>query len=166
MRFSIEPDEGTPTVPLARLTSSSFRRKPLIQLPCAPTSWPDLIRPSRVSGYFFPSPLWGGMSERSEDRVGPLRRLHPTPAPPHKGEGNYFPLDNIPRCVYMVSICSKKEAVIAKPHLFLLIRGAAAVCPRVPEAPWQVRTAVGALSSLRFCPSAGGHQSHSVNSRN
>ena len=31
---------------------------------------------------------------------------------------NYFPLDNIPRCMYMVSICSKKEAVIAKPHLF------------------------------------------------
>ena len=33
-------------------------------------------------------------------------------------ERENFPLDNIPRCVYMVSICSKKEAVIAKPHLF------------------------------------------------
>ncbi len=32
----------------------------------------------------------------------------------------------------MVSICSKKEAVIAKPHLFLLKRGAAAVCPKPP----------------------------------
>ena len=70
---------------------------------------------------------------------------------------HYFPLDSIPRCVYMVSICSKKEAVIAKPHLFLLKRGAAAVCPRVPEAPWQVRTAVGALSSLRIlAPQLGG----------
>ena len=69
---------------------------------------------------------------------------------------NYFPLDNIPRCVYMVSICSKKEAVIAKPHLFLLKRGAAAVCPRVPEAPWQVRMAVGALSSLRLLPLSWG----------
>ena len=71
-------------------------------------------------------------------------------------ERENFPLDNIPRCVYMVSICSKKEAVIAKPHLFLLIRGAAAVCPRVPEAPWQVRTAVGALSSLRLLPLSWG----------
>ena len=42
---------------------------------------------ARVS---VPSPLWGGTSERSEDRVGSLRRLHPTPAPPHKGEGNYL----------------------------------------------------------------------------
>jgi hypothetical protein len=32
--------------------------------------------------------------------------------------GGKRPLDNIPRCVYMVSIYSKKEAVIAKPHLF------------------------------------------------
>src|SRR5215207_5598428 len=60
----------------SHLPSSSFRRKPLIQL--------------ATSGYFFPSPLWGGMSERSEDRVGSQRRLHPTPAPPHKGEGNSF----------------------------------------------------------------------------
>ena len=52
----------------------------------------------------------------------------------------------------MVSICSKKEAVIAKPHLFLLKRGAAAVCPKPPlnSASWQVRMAVGALSSLRI----------------
>src|SRR5829696_7594634 len=60
--------------------------------PFPPRSWPGLIRPSSftrqmrgsgpahddpenvmmdpTSGYFFPSPLWGGMSERSEDRVG------------------------------------------------------------------------------------------------
>ena len=54
-------------------------------------------------------------------------------------------------CVY-VSICSVKEAVIAKPHLFMLIRGAAAVCPKAPldSASWQVRMAVGALSGLRI----------------
>src|SRR5215208_7749163 len=54
-------------------------------------SWPDLIR--RV---FFPSPLWGGMSERSKDRVGSLRRLRPTPRPSPQGGGEYFPLDSIP----------------------------------------------------------------------
>ena len=30
-----------------------------------------------------------------------------------RGGGN-FPLDNIPRCVYIVTICSVKEAVIRK----------------------------------------------------
>ena len=74
-----------------------------------------------------------------------------------KKEIENFPLDKIPNCVYMVSICSVKEAVIRKPHLFKLIRGAAAVCPRVPEAPWQVRMAVGALSGLRIlAPQLGG----------
>jgi hypothetical protein len=34
-------------------------------------------------------------------------------------EADKIPLDSIPRCVYMVSICSVKEAVIAKPHLFI-----------------------------------------------
>ena len=81
-----------------------------------------------------------------------------------------FPLDNIPSCVYMVSICSVKEAVIRKPHLFMLIRGAAAVCPKPPldSASWQVRMAVGALSGLRISALSEKrrHQSHSVNSRN
>jgi hypothetical protein len=31
-----------------------------------------------------------------------------------------FLLDNIPRCVYILSICSVKEAVVRKPHLFML----------------------------------------------
>ena len=45
-------------------------------------------------------------------------------------------LDNIPKCVYIVTICSKKEAVIAKPHLFMLNVEQLPSVPRALEAPW------------------------------
>jgi len=35
----------------------------------------------------FPSPLWGGTSERSEDRVGFCARDYPTPVPSPQGGG-------------------------------------------------------------------------------
>src|SRR5215212_9171679 len=108
-----------------------------------------------MRGYFFPSPLWGGTSERSEDRVGSLRRLHPTPAPLHKGEGIIFLLTTfLDVCISSASAPRRRRSSGRPLHGE---RGAAAVCPRVPEAPWQVRMAVGALSGLRIlAPQLGG----------
>jgi hypothetical protein len=53
---------------------------------------------------------------------------------PRWGEGKV--LDNIPRDVYILSICSKKEAVIRKPHLFLLNVEQLPSVPRAFRAPW------------------------------
>jgi hypothetical protein len=51
--------------------------------------------------------------------ISRLRQMRgSSPRMTKNGERENFPLDNIPS-VYIVSICSVKEAVIAKPHLFI-----------------------------------------------
>jgi hypothetical protein len=45
-------------------------------------------------------------------------------------------LDNIPRYMYRFTICSVKEAVIAKPHLFMLNVEQLPSVPSALEAPW------------------------------
>src|SRR4026208_2028943 len=77
--------------------------------------------------------------------------------------GKLFLLDNIPRCMYIVTICSKKEAVIRKPHLFM---SNVEQLPSVPGSPRHLGRYGWRWERCRasaFRPPAGGHQTHSVN---